>query len=81
MAVTAHYCVYDESGNLVVRSHLIAFRHVVGSHSGANLAFHFMTILRELNILHRVRPISIILDLCSLTSTAWHDHSRQCIQL
>ncbi len=55
LAVTLHYCTEDGTTHEVdVRSRLGAFRHVLGSHSGKNLAIHFITVLKELGILHRV---------------------------
>lgn len=55
MAITAHFCSYDKHGNLLVRNRLVAFRHISGAHSGTNLAEHFITILKELGILHKVK--------------------------
>ena len=42
-------------GRLVLRSRLGAFRRVLGRHTGRNLAEHFIAVLRELGILHKVR--------------------------
>jgi len=55
MAVTAHYCVLNKHGHLVMRSHLAAFHHVSGAHSGENLAKHFLKILEDIGALQRVR--------------------------
>lgn len=54
MAVTAHWLRLNKRGKLVMRTRLVAFRHVVGSHSGENLAGVFVTILRELGVTHKV---------------------------
>jgi hypothetical protein len=53
MAVTAHY-VLPVCGRLIMRSRLVAFQHVVGSHTGENIAGIFITILRELRLLRKV---------------------------
>jgi hypothetical protein len=54
MAITGHYLIIDEHGNLVIQSRLLAFRHVSGTHSRAHLAEHFMGVLKELGIVHKV---------------------------
>jgi hypothetical protein len=54
MAITGHFSSKDEHGNLVICNRLLAFRHVSGTHSGAHLAEHFMAILKELGIVHKV---------------------------
>lgn len=59
MAITAHYMVKDLSGHVVMRSRLITFRQVHGSHDGANMAKSFMSVLEELGISDRVRTMSI----------------------
>lgn len=54
MAITAHFAAYDENGNLVIRSRLIAFRALSGSHTGVNMGSTFLGILKDYNILHKV---------------------------
>lgn len=54
MAVTAHYCSEDAQGHLILHSHLVAFRHVSGSHTGENLARHFVEILEDVGATQRV---------------------------
>lgn len=54
MAVTLHFCAKDQRQRLVIRSHLGAFRHVRGSHDGPTLASHFIEVLDELGLLHKV---------------------------
>jgi hypothetical protein len=54
MAVTAHYCARAPDGRLVLKSQLVAFRHVQGSHSGVNLARTFVSVVKEIGCLHRV---------------------------
>jgi hypothetical protein len=54
MAVTAHYMVIDENGNLIQRNRLVAFQHVKGSHTGKNLAQNFFRIFKELGVLRKV---------------------------
>ena len=57
MAVTAHFAVQSTDTHVSISSRLVAFRHVVDSHSGKNLANIFCGILKELGILTRVRNI------------------------
>jgi len=54
MAVTAHFMMRNEHGHLELMSHLIAFRFVEGSHSGANLGQLFVKIIDENGFLHKV---------------------------
>lgn len=54
MAITAHYMVRDKNGLLMLKSQLIAFRHMEGSHSGANIADVFLKVIDELGIAHKV---------------------------
>ena len=57
MGVTAHYIVRDH-GNLLLRSGLLAFRHIKGSHTGENLARILFGIIREMEITHRVSGLA-----------------------
>ncbi|CDO71217.1 hypothetical protein BN946_scf184863.g12 [Trametes cinnabarina] len=59
MAVTLHYCAKDQCDNLVLRTRLGAFRHVQGRHTGENLAQHFVQVLEELGILHKIGVITM----------------------
>ena len=54
MAITGHYCAIDKYGNLQIRHRLLAFRHISGTHLGVNLAKHFISIIKELGITHKV---------------------------
>jgi hypothetical protein len=55
MAVTAHYCAKSsKTGNLVLRSQLVAFRNLQGSHTGVNIGKVFVRIVKEVNCLHKV---------------------------
>lgn len=54
MAVTVHYYIRDENRRLMRRNGLIAFRFVPGSHSGENLASHFIGIVEEMGALNKV---------------------------
>ncbi|KAG1742873.1 hypothetical protein EDB19DRAFT_1633716 [Suillus lakei] len=60
MAVTAHFMMQDDAGQLVLKSHLIAFRYIEGSHSGANLGKCFVQIIDEMQFLHKVFATSDI---------------------
>ncbi|KAI9059000.1 hypothetical protein FKP32DRAFT_1606311 [Trametes sanguinea] len=59
MAVTLHFCAEDENDDLVIRTRLGAFQHVVGRHTGKNLARHFVEILEELGTLHKIDVITM----------------------
>ncbi|KAF5358776.1 hypothetical protein D9758_008518 [Tetrapyrgos nigripes] len=52
MAITAHYII-REHGHLILKSCLIAFRHVQGSHDGESMATHFLGVLDEYGIANR----------------------------
>jgi hypothetical protein len=54
MAVTAHYMI-EAGGQLSLRSRLVAFRHIKGSHTGENLAKEFYNVLCRFKVSHRVR--------------------------
>ncbi|KAF5351590.1 hypothetical protein D9758_007266 [Tetrapyrgos nigripes] len=58
MAITAHYMIYEHR-HLVMRSQLIAFRYVDGSHDGPNMAKAFFQILKEYSIEHRIGMITL----------------------
>ncbi|KAF5372361.1 hypothetical protein D9615_009320 [Tricholomella constricta] len=58
MAVTAHFYI-RENGRLVLRTYLVAFRHVSGSHSGVNLANALMKIFDELGVAYRLALITM----------------------
>jgi hypothetical protein len=57
LAVTAHFCVRDENGHLVVVNRLLAFRVVEGKHDGKNIAKIVYSILKDAKLLHRVRSV------------------------
>lgn len=67
LAVTGHYMAKSKSGQLVLKSELIAFRKLVGSHTGANMGTVFVRILKETDILHKVYLI-----FCHLQVTKWY---------
>lgn len=57
LAATAHFIVrvYDGSeSRLVLRSGLLAFRHIYGSHTGENLACLLHKIIKDAGIERRV---------------------------
>ena len=41
LAITSHYYICDENGHWKKCSHLVAFQHVQGKHSGTNMASYF----------------------------------------
>lgn len=55
MVITAHFCSYDKHGNLLICNCLVAFQHISEAHSEIDLAEHFITILKELGIMHKVK--------------------------
>ena len=58
LGVTAHYIVRKEgSEHLVLRSGLLAFRHIQGSHTGENLAGILFGIIREMGIVNHISHI------------------------
>ncbi|OBZ72686.1 putative AC transposase [Grifola frondosa] len=59
MAVTLHYCAKDTQARLALRARLGAFRYVRGSHTGANLAAHFLEVVEELGIIHKIGMITL----------------------
>lgn len=69
MAVTAHYSIEDEHGNLLTRSRLVAFRHVPGTHSGPRLAEHLLEILKELGIVNKVHVCFIFTTFYALLTS------------
>lgn len=57
LATTAHFIVRTDDGSdsrLVLRSGLLAFRHISGSHTGENLAHNLHTIIKDAGIEHKV---------------------------
>lgn len=55
LAVTGHYIIREAgSGRLLLRSGLLAFRHIKGSHTGENLAGVLFGIICDMGILNCV---------------------------
>ena len=55
LGATAHFIVRDvPNGQLILRSGLLAFRHIQGSHTGANLARVLYTIIKNASIERKV---------------------------
>jgi len=54
MAVTAHWMAKGRTNRLELRSALIAFREVDGSHSGDNLGHVLFNIVQDIGISHKV---------------------------
>lgn len=55
LGLTAHFCIRDENGNLVIVNRLLAFRIVEGKHDGKNIARIIFSILKDAQILHKAR--------------------------
>lgn len=82
MAVTAHYCAKSsKTGNLLLKSQLVAFRNLRGSHTGINIGKEFVRIVKEIGCLHKVCHLLFKFSansansLC-IFSIAWDGHSR-----
>lgn len=54
LAITAHYIIKDSNGNLVLKTQLVAFRRLQGSHTGENLGKVFVQVMKEIGCLHKV---------------------------
>lgn len=60
MAVTLHYCAeHGETKELEIHSRLGAFCHVLGAHTGKNLALQFFAIVKDLGIMDHVSTVLI----------------------
>lgn len=57
LAITGHYLSRLPNDDIVLKSELLAFRKLEGSHTGANLGKVFVKVLKEVGILHKVRSI------------------------
>jgi len=55
MAVTAHWMAKGRTNQLELRSALVAFREVDGSHTGDNLGQVLFDIIQDIGITHKVR--------------------------
>jgi len=60
MAITAHYMLHSEKGQLIYKTALIAFRYIEGSHSGEHLSQEYLRITDALEISQKVIFHSII---------------------
>ncbi|PIL28171.1 hypothetical protein GSI_09708 [Ganoderma sinense ZZ0214-1] len=58
-AITLHYVAEDGDHNIVLRSRLGAFRHILERHTGENLAEQFIAIVEELGILDKIGCITV----------------------
>ncbi|KAG9018943.1 hypothetical protein FRB90_008137, partial [Tulasnella sp. 427] len=54
MALTAHWIAKGSNGEWTPQTRLLAFKHVKGSHSGANLANEIFEVLESAGILHKI---------------------------
>jgi len=62
LGATAHFIVRGASdGELILRSGLLAFRHIRGSHTGENMASVFYGIIKDAGIEQRVYNLHAIL--------------------
>lgn len=59
MAVTVHYIARNvDTGFLVQRSQLLAFRFIPGTHDGPSLAAELLKIIDEFKFAHRINASS-----------------------
>ena len=79
--MTAHFCARSQrTGNLVIHSHLVTFHHVRGSHSGVNIRWVFVRVLKEIGCLDKVcKPVFswkcyLTLIHCRLVWLLWTMH-------
>ena len=54
MAVTAHWIAKMRTNQLELRSALVAFQEVDGSHTGENLGHVLFEIIQDIGIMHKV---------------------------
>lgn len=87
MAVTAHWLQQVSlqqserlQSKLHLRSDLIGFVHVPGSHTGERLAKVFLYIIDRLNISKKVSFNLLIEIKAKYDLIDWLDHNGQCIQ-
>ena len=62
MAITAHYLMHDTNNRLQLVTDLLAFRHVVGDHSGDHIRQIFFKVLDDAGISHKVCSIIVLRD-------------------
>ena len=56
MVITAHYCMkLKRTGKLEIKSQLVAFHHVKGSHTGVNIGEVFVKVIKEIGCLYKVK--------------------------
>ena len=54
------FCAYSSDGKrLVIKSQLVAFRHVSGTHDGVNLAKVFVAILKDFGALNKMGMVTL----------------------
>jgi hypothetical protein len=81
MAVTAHFMMRNKKGYLIFKAHLIAFRFIIRSHSGAHLGQEFLKITDDLEISNKVRAVFIVhIIIHTHIYAAWSDNYGQRIQ-
>ena len=71
LGVTAHYIVREAgNGHLLLKSGLLAFRHITGSHTGENLARILSEIIHEMGIIDRVCDTHLCPQTVNISSTS-----------
>lgn len=54
MSITAHWLGQDADGNWKMYTRLLAFKNVLGKHTGEHLADELFAIIKQTGILHKV---------------------------
>ena len=84
LGVTAHYIVREPgTGRLILRSGLLAFRHIRGSHTGENLSKVLFEIVCEMEIANRVNdvyPCPLMAVKFIFSPLDWFHYSRQRVE-
>jgi NADPH-dependent 7-cyano-7-deazaguanine reductase QueF len=70
MAITAHYII-ETTASIKLKSRLIAFRHVPGTHEGSVIGNVFVDVLDELKIKHKIGLITVDNASNNNTMMAW----------
>jgi hypothetical protein len=83
MAVTAHWLqnTFQQQSKLILRSDLIAFIHIPGSHAGERLAKVFIHILDRIRLGQSKKVCFAygLIIICSHNLLDWLDYYGQCI--
>lgn len=77
LGVTAHFIVRNQlDGQLILRSGLLAFQHIQGSHTGEHLSEVLYKIIKGAGVEQRVRSFCIMLPYLNQLVLDWVDYCR-----